>query len=145
MREDVVVPEVGYDGYAETAGDREGISELVGQQAIRAEDLGRRARYGFVRVMAGTVTGPDDKVYVVAEILGDPVECGVDQRDGCVAVGCFCAISSCRALAAVACTVCGCGAVNFVKVVWVEIWPELRKTLAPWTSFLASPAPKTRK
>lgn len=124
MRQDVVVTEVGYDGYAEAAGDGEGVGKLVGQQAIRAEDLGRRARYGFIRVMAGTVASPDDKVYIVAEILGDPVEGGVDQRDGSVAVGCFCAIGSRSALAAVACTVCGCGAVNFVELVRVEIWAK---------------------
>ena len=44
------------------------------------------AREAFVAVVAGAVAGPDDKVDRVAQVGGDPVEGGVDEREGAVAV-----------------------------------------------------------
>ena len=44
------------------------------------------ARDVFVVVVAGGVAGPDYEVDFVAEVVGEPVEGGVDEGEGGVAV-----------------------------------------------------------
>lgn len=95
--------------------------ELVGEQAICAQDLGGRARYGFVGIVAGAVAGPDDKVYVVGDVGRDPVEGSIDEGHGRVAVGSLGAVESRGTCTAVTGMVFGGGAVDFVEVVGVEV------------------------
>lgn len=53
---------------------------------VETKDLGHRAREGEVNVVPGRVAGPDDKVDLVVEVGGDPVEGGVDEGEGGVAI-----------------------------------------------------------
>ncbi len=104
VRQDVVVAEGGHDGDGEPRGvaGGEDMGKAVGDLGVGAEDLVGVAREALVAVVAGAVASPDDKVYRVAQVGGDPVEGGVDEREWAVAVGRLGAVCARGAASAVA-------------------------------------------
>lgn len=69
--------------------------------------------------MSGAVTGPDNEVDLVLQVVLYPVEGGVDEGKGTVTVGCLCAIGSCGSIAAMARIILLCGGVDLVELVRV--------------------------
>lgn len=80
----------------------------------------------LVVVVAGGVAGPDDKVYLVFDVLVDEVERFVDEGKGAVAGSRFGAVDAGAALAAMAGRVRSGRRVRFVEGVGVEVYNRLR-------------------
>lgn len=79
--------------------------EFVDEQLVEVGDLLYISRYLLVVVMARGIAGPDDKVDRVLELVADPVEGGIDERNRRVAVGRLGTIITCWAVASMACAV----------------------------------------
>lgn len=79
----------------------------------------------LVVVVAGGVAGPDDKVYLVFDVLVDEVERFVDEGKGAVAGSRFGAVDAGAALAAMAGRVRSGRRVRFVEGVGVEVYNRL--------------------
>ena len=124
MRKDVVVTESWDDRDRQTAvcGIGEDVEEPLGHHAVGTEDLGRSSRYSFVIVVTRTVSGPNDKVDLVLEVLLYPGERRVDQGKGRIAVGGFASVGAGVALAVMADAFLVGGGMDFVELVGVEIW-----------------------
>jgi hypothetical protein len=141
VRQDVVIAERGHDGdvqvdktapvgvegfgtasaAAAAAVAGKNLDEAIGDPLVRAKDLVGAAGQALVAVVAGAVAGPDDKVDLVTEVGGDPVEGGVDQPNGAVAFGRGGAVPAGLALAAVTGAIAVGGRVRLVELVRVDV------------------------
>ncbi len=126
----VVVAEIGHDGYGEIVGGI-GVVEVVGfakeldefvdEHLIQLDDLFGAARDELVIVVASGIPGPDDKVDGIFEVVVDPLKGSVDQGDGGVTVGPLGAEDTGVALPPMASIIVLCGGVSTVESVWVEV------------------------
>ena len=130
MREDVIVAEVGNDGDDEIIG-RVGVvdvvllakhlDEFVDQQLVQIDDLFLASWDELVVVVASRVTGPDNKVNGVFEVVVDPLKRSVDQADGGIAVGFLRTEDTSVAFAPMACIVTIRGRVLAVERIGMKI------------------------
>jgi hypothetical protein len=65
-----------------------------------------RSGYLLVIVVPGRVACPDDKIYIILDILVYPIECLVDESERRVAAGSLCAVYAGRPMLAMTCSVC---------------------------------------
>lgn len=72
--------------------------------------------------MARRVASPDDKVYVVLDIVLDPFERLVDEGEGGVAGRRLCAVDTGGPMAAMAGGICSGARVRLVEGVGMEVW-----------------------
>jgi len=89
MWHDVVVAKSGHDGYSEgvrgvvvSRGPPKDLGHLADHELVLLDDLVLGARNLLIVVVAGRVSGPDDKVDVVGDMAVYPVHGRVDQGDG---------------------------------------------------------------
>ena len=71
--------------------------------------------------MARRVAGPDNKVDRILEFVANPVEGGIDEGDGRVAVGRLSTVVACWAVASMARAVIVCGRVDLVEGIRMEV------------------------
>jgi hypothetical protein len=110
------------------------LPELLDQKLVLAYDLLLRARMLLVIVVPRRVARPDDEVDVVPDILLDPSERLVDQREGGVAPRRLRAIDACGSSLAVTCRLRSRARVRLVERVWVEVcvlWSAPKPHCAP--------------
>ena len=134
----VVVAEIGHDGYGEIVG-RIGVVEVVGfakeldefvdEHLIQLDDLFGAARDELVIVVASGIPGPDDKVDGIFEVVVDPLKGSVDHGDGGVTVGPLGAEDTGVALPPMASIIAVCGGVSTVESVWVEVCRRSAKAM----------------
>ncbi len=128
MREDIVVAEIGYDGYGEVVGGigvvdvvvlAKDVDELLDEHLIQPDDLGLTAWDEFVVVVTSGIAGPDDEVDGIFEMVVDPLERSIDQGEGRVTIGLLGAEDAGIARAPVASIIAVCGGGLAVEWVWV--------------------------
>ena len=130
MRKDIVVAEVGHDGDGEVVGGisvidvvvlAKDVDELLDEHLIQPDDLGLTAWDEFVVVVTSGITGPNDEVDFVFEIVVDPFESSVDQGEGRITISLLGAEDAGIARAPVTSIIAVCGGELAVEWVWVEI------------------------
>jgi hypothetical protein len=75
----------------------------------------------LVVVVTRRIAGPDDKVDRVLEFVADPVEGGIDEGDGRVAVGCLGTVEACGTMTSVTRAVFVYGRVDLVEGIRMEV------------------------
>lgn len=122
VREEIIVAKGRDDGdvkFAMFASDS--VHEFVGEDAVGAEDGTAITGVLLVAVVTGRVARPDDKVDIVLDVGLDPIEGGVDEGEGGVAVGLLCAVRSGMASLAVAGDALLRRRMRFVELVGMQI------------------------
>jgi len=72
--------------------------------------------------MTGRIPSPHDKVNLVFQVLVNPLESGVDEGNGRIAICCFGAENACWSITTVAGVFLFRGRVVFVKGVGMKVW-----------------------
>ncbi|KAL8881566.1 MAG: hypothetical protein Q9198_001250 [Flavoplaca austrocitrina] len=130
MRKDIVVAEVGHDGYGEVVGGigvidvvvlAKHLDELLDEHLIQPDDLSLAAWDELVVIVTSGIAGPDDEVDGIFEIVVDPLESSIDQGEGGITIGFLGAEDAGIARAPVASIIAVCGGELAVEWVWVEI------------------------
>ena len=101
------------------------LCELGDHKFVLLYHLPLRARYVFIVVVSRRVARPDDEVDVVLDILVDPLERLVDERERRVAARRLGAIHARRPMSAMAGCVRRCARVGLVKRIGVEVWKRV--------------------
>jgi hypothetical protein len=115
MRHDVVIAESRHNGYGEVVRAMaviilpEDFGEFGYHVLVLLYDLLLCPGDFFIIVMSRRVACPYNKVYVILDVVIDPLECLVDEGERRVAAGSFCAVDTGRSSFAMACCV-RCGA-----------------------------------
>lgn len=129
MRQDVVVT-IGRDNWDDEIVGRivivivrasKNLSKLANDEFVQLDDLVVVPRMFLVVVVTGRVAGPDDEIDFIADVVTNPVEGGVDQRQRGVAARRLGAVVARCAVATVAGAVLGGAAIGLVEGVGVEV------------------------
>lgn len=125
--QDVVVPESRYYGYREAVGPvavaalSKDVRKLGDHVLVLLHDLLLRPWDFVIVVVSRRVAGPYNKVYIVLDVVFNPLERLVDERKRGVASCGFCAIEASGSAFAMARSVGFCARICLVERVWVKV------------------------
>jgi hypothetical protein len=95
--------------------------ELGDQVLILLYHLFLRSGYPLVIVVSGRVACPDNKIYIILDVLVYPIERLVDESERRVAAGSLCAVYAGRPTLAMTCCLFLRTRVRLVEWIWVEV------------------------